>query len=169
MIQLNENILKVLNETAELYTKYYKSRLTNNNINSSSELSNTLDFEVTTNDKGYYIKFKALDYWKYVEYGRKAGKFPNLKAIERWIQIKPIIPRPYKGKVPTAKELAYIIGRSIARKGIKPKNTLQYTLDEVMKIQSEKLEKAIGNDYNLNVGIILTEELKGKNIKTIIK
>ena len=165
MIQLNENILKVLNETAELYTEYYKKKLINNNINSSSELSNTLSFEVTNDKNGYYIKFKAVDYWKYVENGRKAGKFPNLKAIERWIEIKPIIPRPYKGKVPTTKELSYIISRSIARKGIKPKNVLQNTLDDVMKIQKEKLQKAIGNDYNLQVGIILTEELKGKNIK----
>lgn len=62
MITLNKEILKVLNETAELMYDEYKSRLINNNINSSSELYNTLSFEVSNNEQAYLIKFYALDY-----------------------------------------------------------------------------------------------------------
>lgn len=62
MITLNKEILKVLNETAELMYNEYQSRLINNNINSSSELYNTLSFEVSNNEQAYLIKFYALDY-----------------------------------------------------------------------------------------------------------
>ena len=168
MITLNKEILKVLNETAELMYNEYQSRLINNNINSSSELYNTLSFEVSNNEQAYLIKFYALDYWKNIEYGRKPGKFPNIGAIQKWIEIKPVIPKPYKGKIPTPKELAYIISRSIAKKGIPAKNVLSYTLNEVMKIQTDKIQKAIGNDYQLQVGIMIQEELNNKNIKTRI-
>ena len=168
MITLNKEILKVLNETAELMYNEYQSRLINNNINSSSELYNTLSFEVSNNEQAYLIKFYALDYWKNIEYGRKPGKFPNIGAIQKWIEIKPVIPKPYKGKIPTPKELAYIISRSIAKKGIPAKNVLSNTLNEVMKIQTDKIQKAIGNDYQLQVGIMIQEELNNKNTKTRI-
>lgn len=37
-----------------------------------------------------------------------------------------------------------------------------------MKIQTDKIQKAIGNDYQLQVGIMIQEELNNKNIKTRI-
>jgi hypothetical protein len=168
MITLNKNILSVLNETAELMYDEYKTRLINSNINATSELYNTLSFEVSSNEQAYLIKFYALDYWKNIEYGRKPGKFPNIGAIQKWIEIKPIIPKPYKGKIPTPKQLSYIISRSIAKKGIPAKNVLNNTLNEVMKVQTDKIKKAIGNDYELQVGIMIQEELNSKNIKTKI-
>lgn len=62
MITLNKNILSVLNETAELMYDEYKTRLINHNINATSELYNTLSFEVSSNEQAYLIKFYALDY-----------------------------------------------------------------------------------------------------------
>ncbi|MBQ0112015.1 MAG: hypothetical protein KBT03_02690 [Bacteroidales bacterium] len=49
----------------------------------------------------------------------------------QWIKIKPIVPRPGKnGKVPSLKQLAYLISRKIVVEGIKPKNVLSNTLRE---------------------------------------
>ena len=71
------------------------------------------------------------DYWKYLEYGtRKAAGHPQglppgrpmRAAILKWIQVKPVIPRPNRntGKIPTPKQLAFLIARKIFEKGTKP-------------------------------------------------
>ena len=66
----------------------------------------------------YKIYLILQDYWKYVEYGRKPGTFPNVGKIQEWIKIKPVIPRPLtNGIVPTEKQLSFLIGRSIKEKG----------------------------------------------------
>jgi hypothetical protein len=42
------------------------------------------------------------EYWKYVEDGRKSGKYPPLETIKKWIEVKPVLPRPLaNGKLPT--------------------------------------------------------------------
>ena len=75
----------------------------------------TTEFEL--NDEKFVLYFNMPEYWKYVEYGRRPGKFPPINAIENWIKIKGIVPRAIKGKVPSTKTLAFLIARSIAKHG----------------------------------------------------
>ena len=55
-------------------------------------------------------------YGGYVEFGRKAGGFPPLAPLETWIKKKGIETDPKK-----IKSTAFLIGRSIAKNGTKPK------------------------------------------------
>lgn len=55
-------------------------------------------------------------YGGYVEFGRKAGGFPPLAPLETWIKKKGIETDPKK-----IKSVAFLIGRSIAKNGTKPK------------------------------------------------
>lgn len=60
------------------------------------------------------------------------GRFPNIDAIKKWIQVKPVIPTVQSnGKIPTLNQLTYLISRKIARDGIEPKYYLNNTLDEI--------------------------------------
>lgn len=161
---LNKNIIKVLEETATILKSEYKNKLESEGINSSRVLYNSVEFVVSSNNNSYLITFEAEDYWKNIEYGRKAGTTPNIAAISKWIKVKPILPQPRNGKLPTQEQLTYLISRSIKDKGIKPKPILQNSLDYVMKLQNEKLQKAIGKDYELSVGIMMKEELNNNNI-----
>ena len=78
----------------------------------------------------YRIYLQLEDYWKYLEYGTKPH-FPPVDKIAEWIRIKPVLPRPNaKGKLPTQKQLVFMIARSISIKGTKPTHTLQQTIDE---------------------------------------
>ena len=163
---MNE-IEQILYDVAYQVAIDYQNELRNFDSIASGALNN-VDFEVEIKGGTYKIYLILQDYWKYVEYGRKPGKFPNIGAIQKWIEIKPIIPKPYKGKIPTPKQLSSIISRSIKKKGIPAKNVLNNTLNEVMKVQTDKIKKAIGNDYELQVGIMIQEELNSKNIKTKI-
>ena len=112
---------------------------------------NNVDFEVEIKGGTYKIYLILQDYWKYVEYGRKPGKFPNVGKLQEWIKIKPILPRPLtNGIVPTEKQLTFMIGNSIKEKGIQPKpalaNVLQKNdahLNKIKEAVSKSLDKEI--------------------------
>ena len=118
------------------------------------------------------MEISMADYWKYVDGGRKKGsKMPPINAMlkhiaNRWINYKGIQNsyRNKKGqlvkrKKPLAKEkalrtLAYLIGRSISKKGIKPTNFVDEAFDNnILDNMSRDLSTALGReiliDFNL--------------------
>lgn len=107
----------------------------------------------------------VADYWKYVEKGRKPGKFPPVDAILSWIRIKPVLPRPMNGlKAPSENQLAFLIGRKIARDGIKAGNQFEESLDLVWRRHQLDISNAITMDLNQAVELIGIPEV-GFNIK----
>ena len=107
--------------------------------------------EVNVNGGTYTISLILQDYWKYVEQGRQPGKFPNVGKLQEWIKVKAIIPRPMKdGKLPTEKQLTFMIGKSIKEKGIQPKPALANALkkndahlNRIKEAVSKSLDKEI--------------------------
>lgn len=86
--------------------------------NASGRLVRELRVAVSETATGYRLELFAPTYVLTLIYGRKPGKFPPLLAIEQWIQDKGIVPHPdAKGRTPSTKSLAYLIGRKIANKG----------------------------------------------------
>lgn len=55
-------------------------------------------------------------YGGYLEFGRKAGGFPPLAPLEAWVKKKGI-----ESDTKKIKSIAFLIGRSIAKNGTKPK------------------------------------------------
>ena len=85
------------------------------------------------------------DYWKWAEYGRKPGKFPPIEKIKEWIKVKPILPRPTDGKLPTENQLAFLIARKIATKGTKGSGVYAKTVKEFDL--TGKLYDCIANNF----------------------
>ena len=109
-------------------------------------------YEIRYDGKTYQVGLWLQDYWKYVENGRKSGKFPPLDKIEQWIKVKPILPRPYNGVLPTEKQLVYLIGRKIALEGTQGTHPLERSVEDVngqmlMSIKQAIVED-IGDDFN---------------------
>ena len=87
-------------------------------VNASKRTSEDMYYQVSETATGYRLQLIAPSSILTLIYGRKPGKFPNLTAIEHWIEEKGIVPRPDKnGKSISTKSLAYLIGRAIANKG----------------------------------------------------
>ena len=118
------------------------------------------------------MEISMADYWKYVDGGRKKGsKMPPIDAMLKHIANRGInykgIQNSYKNKKgqlvkrkkPLAKEkalrtLAYLIGRSISKKGIKPTNFVDEAFDNnILDNMSRDLSTALGReiliDFNL--------------------
>lgn len=128
-----------------------KNTLKANDSYASGNLSNSIKGIVKQNGKYIVISIQLEDYWKYVEYGTKPH-WPPISVIKKWISVKPVLPRPLKnGKLPTANQLAYLIGRKISKNGTKAKPFLKPTLtdfdlagkiyNEVVNLINKQLEQ----------------------------
>lgn len=117
------NELKML---GELLVSQYRDVLAREGINATDQLSNTAGVEVSKGTTFWELSLLLEDYWKYVEYGRRAGKRPPIDAIEKWIEAKPVIPTPdANGRVPSTHSLAYLIARKIGIEGTTPRHALR--------------------------------------------
>lgn len=149
MKQEFENLVRVLQEYGNEVQELYKQKLANYDAIATSELINSVQYIYEQNGNSYSVSLSLKEYWKYVEYGRRPGKFPPPSAIRKWIEVKPVIPRPLKnGKLPTLNQLTYLISRSIAEKGIRPKNILEKTLEEINKEYEDKISEALSLDLS---------------------
>jgi hypothetical protein len=153
------NLTRVLNEYGQNLVDNYKSALAAETINASGELSKSIKYIFDDKTKGRFeIKLELLEYWKWVENGRRAGKMPPLKAIEKWIEVKPIIPRPMvNGKLPTQKQLAYLIARKIGLDGTKGRGILQDRIDNINMVFISDIENALMKDLGIQLEMIFKE------------
>lgn len=117
-----------LTHLASKLADLYRSQLRNGNHVSSGKLINFQE-EITIDDERLLITFNLPHYWKYIEEGRKPGKQPPISAIQTWIENKGIVPYGTSSKVPNTKQLAFVIARSIGKKGIPGKYPLKKTLE----------------------------------------
>lgn len=136
-----------INRIAEELAKSYREQLSADGKNASGTLSNTASYLVNYNGTLLKISLLLEDYWKYVENDTKPH-FPPIDKIRQWIKVKPILPTARKGKLPTEKQLAYLIARKISKVGTKGSHSLQSTLDKaniynkvINEIQNQIIEK----------------------------
>ena len=145
----------LLNSFAQTIVNRYRDKISEY---SSGKLYKTIDYTITSKSDSYLVTINLEEYWKFIEKGRRAGaKMPPVSAIENWIKVRKIIPRPValksgKQRVPTVQQLAYVIARSIARNGITPRPFMRETIEDTMKDFQSKLSAAVREDVleNLN-------------------
>lgn len=127
-----KHLQEALAQYAQAITDRYKQNLESSGRRASGELISSVNSKVTVNGNEYAIELNLEDYWYYVENGRGAGKFPPPDKILQWIKVKPILPTPMSnGKLPTEKQLAFLIGRKIANEGFEGTHDLDNTMKEV--------------------------------------
>lgn len=143
------NVERVLQAYADSAGDIYRANMRLGNKDASGELSQSAKAELRVDGGHFEVVMHLAEYWKFVESGRKPGKFPPPDKIRQWIEIKPVIPRPMKnGKLPTLPQLAYLIGRKIATKGIKPTPVLELTVQELNERFMTELNEAIRQDVH---------------------
>ena len=142
---------QTVQQLAQILIDLYRQELTINSVNSSGSLYNTIKSQVVVDDQAISGDLILNDYWKYIEYGRKPGRFPNIQAIKGWIKQKPVIPTGKLGKLPTTDQLAFLISKKIATKGIQGKNLLEKAIDILEKQYNNKLEDAVTKDVTKEI------------------
>lgn len=132
---------KVIEEFTKEVAEQYKANLKRDGKSASGELIKSI--------KAINDSIQMADYWKYVEYGRKPGKFPPPNSIDGWRTKKNI-------NFPGA---TFLISRSIAEKGIKAGHQYEEALDFVYNKFQKRIEDAITYDIDQQITKYKTEFL----------
>lgn len=158
------NVRQILDQYCSEFRNLYKNKLILNNKKATGNLIQSIDTHIKIGGFVLTVVLNVADYYKYVEEGRKPGKFPPLAAIKQWIKDKPILPRENEnGKLPTEDQLAFLIGRKIAQEGIQPGYQLKDTLEQLNSTYINKLQEALKRDfelYSLSVLVKINEMIK---------
>lgn len=134
----------VLHEYAETVRDLYKEKLVEADRLASEDLYNSIEAQVVVNGTEYLVQVRALDYWKYVEWDTKPH-WPPVQSLLRWIRVKPVLPRS-GGGVPRPQQLAYLIGRKIAREGTKGSHDLALASTETNRRFRDAINEALAQD-----------------------
>lgn len=146
-----ENLRQTLEECGREFVNRYRSNLSSNGHIATGNLANSVNYEIVDNGDVISIELNLADYWQYVEDGRRSGKFPPLDKILDWIRVKQILPTEINGKLPTEKQLAYLIGRKIAEEGTEGTHDLANAQETIKREFENKIQEAIKADYNAEV------------------
>lgn len=121
----------------------------------TDRLSDTITAQVEVDGKSFTASLNMNFYWKYLEEGTRPH-WPPSSAILNWVQIKPVIPRPDgNGRIPTQKQLAFLISRKIAREGTEGTHGFQTARDAILPMYYEKIEQALAEDVGAYVKAVL--------------
>lgn len=156
---MEEKSLKsTMSQTRPLVDKLvelYKSQLYQGDHNASGKLSN-FQTDIQFDGSRYRVYFLLEPYWRYLEYGRKPGKFPPPDAIREWVYIKQLIPSASK-EAPKVKQVAYLISKKIAKSGTPANKPLQKALSSP---EASNIITQIKNTIIKNIKDEINDELK---------
>lgn len=156
-------LMKTLIQIGKHNKTEYKANLQAKNKVASGKLYNSIDYRIELTDKGCKLYFVAEKYYINIENGRKAGaKMPPVELIKRWMDIKGIKPR--KGY--SLSGTAFIISRSISKKGIKP-NPFLREIKKGLKEYVDDIKIAVAKDLNKDIKVLTTKLKQVKGNKYI--
>ena len=103
--------------------------------------------------KIYRMQIRMAEHGEYLDKGRKPGKGVPPGVLEEWLTRPNVLAR-ITGQDKQLKDyqinsLAFVINRSIKKKGIKPKNWLQPAFDKVTPKIAGGVEAALAEDIEL--------------------
>lgn len=129
--------------------------LAENDKQVTGNLIRSLDFKVIQQVDGLFLQILAAPYFKFVDEGRKPGKMPPVKPIQKWSERKGI-----KFNKMSSRQTAFVIARSIGKKGIRPLNITNRLIQNIMKNKETLIKAGAVKDI---------EELINKTFITPIK
>lgn len=144
-----KNLERVLNEFADTFIQNARDNLQANGTNASYDLYNSFEKIIEIGEDSFSVKIALEDYWKYVEQGRRPGKFPPPDVIKNWIEIKPVEARPgLNGKTPSVEQLSFLIGRKIANEGTSPQPFYEPAKEQTIRDFEQRIDLAIQEDVS---------------------
>lgn len=151
------HLTQVLEELGREVAEQYKNNLRESgHATRPDHLINSIDTRVVVDDKAYKVVMDLNDYWKYLENGTEPH-WPPVDAIRSWIQYKPVLPRPGRdGRLPTPNQLAFLIGRKIAREGTTGTHDFEEARDETVAHWEQRIRAALVEDVRAWLTAIVT-------------
>jgi len=168
---------QILHDNAAAFIKAVEANLAKTTTdkpkgtNATGSLTASIAPEIKVFGFRYKLVINAEDYWWYVDQGRKAGKFPPLSAIAKWVTAKALKPDiakmklkiPKKGRTPAFERNArnaqiFLIGRAIKTRGIKGNRFATKEIPDFMDDLERELSLALGRDIEAHLAGVITKQ-----------
>lgn len=141
-----KNLQAVLEELGKAIKLRYQENLIQSDRKASYNLIQSVQYNTVINGQELAIDLELADYWKYVEDDTRPH-WPPVDKILEWVRIKPVLPTPLSnGKLPTEKQLAFLISRKISEVGTTGSHDLERTLEEIDQEWDERIIEALDAD-----------------------
>jgi hypothetical protein len=152
-----DKLIDALNDFRGEYVRELTNSLTEKNLISSGQLGESIKLNVQPKVKLfgqiYRMQIRMAEYGENVDKGRAPGKGLPVGVLEQWLSypntLQKVTGQDKQLKDYERKSLAFVINRSIKRKGIKPKNWIQPAFDKVTPKIAGVVEAAIAEDIEL--------------------
>lgn len=184
-----ENTKAVLTEFAQAVVDAYKEGVTKYNAIATHKLLDKVTVgNINTDDGHFTVTINLMEYWKYVEAGREAGKLPPIDAIEEWVKARrdlfgagatqrgvpsyasltPTLGE--SGAVTDTRSIAWAVATNIKKNGIKARPILAPSVKESINLFRVRIAEAVAKDFTgalaMTAGSIFSDvELKKVNGK----
>ena len=136
-MEVTDDLKKLANDLLAQYQEALEAN------RASGQLIETSKADVLFDGRYFTVEFNVQEYWKYLENGTKPH-FPPIDAIENWVKVKGLVPTTTNGrKVPSTRQLAYLIAREISINGTEARHGLQTTLDNADDIISMMVDAIV--------------------------
>lgn len=158
-----DNLRAVLEEFAGEFRDTYRAsllkhdRITQHGTDRlvDSVEANDVKAMVTEGDRAFEVTINLKEYWKWVENDTRPH-WPPPSAILRWVEIKPVIPYPdAKGRIPSPRSLAFLIGRKISREGTTGSHDFRDSREAVLTRFRTRIRIAMAKDVQNYVRALL--------------
>lgn len=150
------NLERVLREYAEQFETLTKKKLVDADKVASGALIASIKTRVEYGGYIYTVWLDSKDYLKYIELGTRPH-FPPIAPLIKWVrEKKKIATREKTGnkKLPSEKQVAFLVQRKIGRVGTQAYNTVAKTQEELNTLYLKKMQDALLEDVTENLQII---------------
>tara|TARA_R110002072_G_scaffold15388_3_gene61826 strand:+ start:1467 stop:1982 length:516 start_codon:yes stop_codon:yes gene_type:complete len=167
-----KNVQQELNRFSKYVIQQSRTNLTKGKKNSSKDLYNSLDYDLTVSPNSFALSFLMEEYGIYQDKGVSGkkvkyntpfsykDKMPPPSKLDKWIVRKGLKGiRDKKGKFISRKSLQFMIARGIFNNGIKPSLFFTKPFERAFK----RLDADIIKAYELDVEELLKFTTNGNN------
>ncbi len=156
------NTTSALRRTGGLITQRLADGINDYNSDASGELKQSIDFKIQSKSNKLELDIIMLDYWEYVDKGRRPGKRPPVSSIEKWLTYPNVRDKLRGGMGDQAfsdpQSLAYIIAKKIGDKGTKGTDFATNVFESRLVTQElpQIIAEAVYEDANLLIDELIS-------------
>lgn len=152
----NTELYKEIDLLGQQVVQTLKQELQNDNKDVTSKLINSIQYRVNQTADGFELDILSENYLKYVDKGRAPGKMPPSQALIPWVEAKGIRIQTKSGySKPEA--AAFVVARSIGKKGIKPTNVIDRVKQDILNQKKQDIEASAIKDMNNYINNLFAE------------
>ncbi len=170
--QILEGIEEVIKTYGTAIVDAIKTSLLNKKKVATGNLLGSVEYNVVKDANNVSLQISAADYLKWIEQGRKKGKYPPIDKILKWVQAKGIKQKGFSiytkvSPLNRQKRTAFAIAKGIKDKGIRARPIITPVVKKVSPAFYEDIGRAVSLTIGKQLSASMQESVKNLGKRSI--